>query len=581
MVTKEERETFQQKVLEQLQKQYPTSEYLIVFDYKESAVEQAVKRRLIEAVGKEQAFYLNLPQFTDVLDTPSSFQKDPTLIVEMGRKRFNRPLEFEESYEVYYGVVSLKILQQLASTIKQLTLKDYIPYLAELFTTFRVPRLFTQYEAPFLVIEGLEFDSLYKNTGTEDQIRTKTFTLPIKNYEAISFIIKVPQTELSWHISIKKATTEKFKREYAFTWYADEVYWPIIVYTVDLHIPTKAWNTVLLLSEDLLKRDRISENGLEYTIPRIAFEVNRDLFLMGQALVAKEFFSESFKWRNLTVYYPKGDAALKGFIIQALNILDQDQIHFVPDLEQKIEAIVFSLGIRGLFAGRVTREQIGTRLILYIDLSSYSGITLTVIMHELLHYTSVVIDVNPVIRESFTQLATYLLLPPEIFQKFKEETTSEERKTVSTFFRAGYHYTVLPLFLYETFLKTREKEFLDLFFTTDLPLFYERLTKLFAQKRFYEELAYLLDFKNKEKYVLREDTYEFLMNEFGRVVLHLIVIYYNKEIITQDFTYELVTLYYNGAAFRLKGTEYDIKWVDLTPYYHKLPETIQQIFKIL
>jgi hypothetical protein len=536
---------------------------------------------------------LNLPQFEPLLkplarDFSSHFtEEESPLFPEFGERKSKRIPIFEELPTLFYAILSKEEFSKLQKELNQIPLKIYIQFLQNYFEEY--PHLFTEKwgsyttAVPFLVvaIDNLKFYNLSLRHIPDRDIRLKTGRFAVKDEYFFSF--RVEKDGKTWEISISQATSDSFKATYTFEWYETERYFPLVIYNVPLQVPTSLWNIILLLSQDLLKGSEITDGEDVYPIPIIAFEINRPYFLSGKSIFVRKIFSNSFSWRTLQIYYPKDRSNLEELIHQGLAILDAHKISFLPEYQKDLEAIIFSYGIKGIAAGQVSVEYIGGRAHIFIDLGSFT-ITAEIILHELLHKTSYTVYTTKTIRESFTSLATYLLLPPEELQKFQQKVLSGELRG-GGFFGPDLAYTIFPVFLYQTFLQENPLAFISLYTTPTLEELLAKLPTLFTKKLFHEELTYLCDFRNSDKYL--EYDYEYLMNDMNanKIVMQLLAIYYFKEELTKNFTYRLVFLNLWRAAFQQKGvpsSEADIEYHELDPYIKKLPpELVHIVQKIL
>jgi hypothetical protein len=579
MLSKEQEQRHKQQLLQKLREKYPAEDYEVIFAHNESAVFHHIQKWIVNLIGRERAFYLNHSKFREKLDTQPSYNPEniKTAIVKVSIYRKDDYTTYNY-YETHYGIIDKRVVQKLFNEIKEMTLQEYLIDLSKRFTNLSAHELYTGYDLPFLILPGgYEFYSYRVYPTPEDKIRTKTFSLDIKSGRRLSFTVK--QGEKAWYVAITRTKSEMLKDRYQFEWHSEKVYWPVIVFDVGLEIPMDVWNTIIMLVADLLKQDVISSTGERYRIPVIAFEIQRNLFLMGRLHLTKKVLSDSISWRDGVVYLPKNKEKLQNFIKEALSILDQRNIEFIPRITKNFGGIIFAFGTRGLAAGSVQTDIIGGKVFIFIDLEKYTGIELSVVMHELLHYVSPIVNAVPVIRESFTNLATYLVLPEEYWTKFQEQVRKAERK-VSLWSLSSYHYTVFPMFLYQKFVKGREQLFLDIFSSPTLDILHDRLPELFKEKYFAEELQYLIKYRDEEKYSIHssveDDVWHLVNKEPANAVTLLLALWYNKEEFTENFHYRINWLTASALSLIHKETGYT-KFISRKELLAKMPDHLKHI----
>jgi hypothetical protein len=588
-----ETELLQEQLETQFAVKYPHDQYLYFVENDRYKLMRTVLEYFLGNLTEDQLMRLNLPQFATSLkplleEFQFQYSEGSALFPEYGEKRIKQWHDpFEEPPIIYYAILSKEEYGRLQSELNQVPLKKYIRFLQKLFIepVELITNKWGYDKVPFLIADkgALKFYNLSTWHVHDWDVRIKTGRFPIKNEFRFSF--KVKKGDQSWDITISKADSEVFKDTFSFEWYETEQYLPLIIFNVPIHVPKVLWNITILLAQKLLKAPQISDGVETYTIPVIAFEINRPYFLLGEPYFVQKVFSESFIWRDLQIYYPPDQSALLNFIQQGLSILDGNEISFLPEYLVKMDAIIFSYGIQGLNAGQVSVEFIGGKYYLFIDLDRYAGLKLEVVLHELLHKTSASSRLIKPVRESFTTLATYLLLPEGELQKFQQEVLAGESLRGYHFAGSDLAYTIFPIFLYQTFCQENPAAFVALYLSHTVEEILAKLPDFFAEKLFYEELSYLCDFSNAEKYLEYDDDYLYEEHNTNHIVLQLLAIYFFKEELTENFTYMLTYLSSRRAGFQQKGmpkSQANFKYHDLDPYIRKLPPSLlQAVRKIL
>jgi hypothetical protein len=586
-------EALKKQIETEFAERYPSTQYLYFMETREGILVDRVLEYLEGHLTESQLMKLNLPQFEPLVkpitgEFRAHWSEESLLFPEYGEKTIKHWTDpFSSPPIIFYAILSKEEFKKLQQTLDQVPLKKYIHFLQKCFIEYE--DLFTNKwhsydKAPFLVVNidsasPLKFYKLKKHYLDNNDIRMKTGRFSVKDDHILTF--NVQKDNQNWDIHISTATSEKFKYTFSFEWYETEQYFSLVIFDVPLQVPTSLWNTVLLLSQGLLKSEEITDGEDVYTIPVIAFEVNRPYFISGESYFIQKVFSESFPWRTIQIYYPPNQPELAEFIHQGLAILDKNKISFLPEKET-LDAIIFSYGIRGIAAGQVNIDRIGDHIQIFVDLSQHATITIEIILHELLHKTSCTINFIKPLRESFTTLATYLLLPPESLEQFEKNAlvSPEKESRWSHLFGPDSAYTIFPLFLYHTFLKESKNiaAFINLYLSQTEAEFLTKLPEVFSKKFFYEELTYLADFRNEEKYPKYDWDY---MHETdsNSIILQIIAIYFFKEELAKNYTYSLAYLSSRSAGFQEKGkpqNEADFQYYNLDSYIKKLPPAIIQ-----
>lgn len=445
------------------------------------------------------------------------------------------------------------------------------------------------YDKPFFEYKGIIFTNprYYENKSGKYKVESKFISIIFKGYEIFEFTIKY--NDNSQTIKIIRGYKKQYAKKCVFEWYRHKFLIPIIVLIISKELPKKIKKLILLLCSDLITPTIYTDSedkSKRYTckVPTIAFNIDGTVY-SGYKYIAS-LFLDSFKWKRkdktYTIYHPKENKEIEEKIKEILIIFNEKDIQFIKDVRKNLKSIIFTYDITKFAKGTVYRTTIDKENVLIIDLSIDPS--KKTILHELLHYTTYSINFIPMLRESFNTLATYLLLPKNQFNKFIKETLlkGEEYEKELIIGTNIYAYSILPIFFYEIIGKNNIDKYFNLFFSDTKEEFIDKLKQIFTKKKFYEEITYLIDYKNTDKNIKSDflENYTNIKLFADDITRSIFIIYYNKKEFSDNFTKRICYLSSNKVCYTdEKKTIGYTKWIEINKqkYKENIPEQIRKI----
>ncbi|MBD3197973.1 MAG: hypothetical protein GF317_23185, partial [Candidatus Lokiarchaeota archaeon] len=285
-------------------------------------------------------------------------------------------------------------------------------------------------ENPFFIYNDIIFYNLSSSRGYETSIESKFIYLKLKRYTAMSFYIKY--NTKSYFIKVIHGYNKQFIKKCVFEWYRSIFNIPIVIFSLPKEMPESIKDLILELCGNLLEPKFVSDNGKEYKykIPIIAFDEISGTIYSGYEYLASRLY-DSFIWNRkktaninkiYEIYHPKNQKKFLKQLTNILKIFDENKIEFNTNIRDTLTTIIFNIRSLILKRGSVHTTMIDNEKVLFIDLSNYAATEDEIILHELLHYTTVSVNFIKIIRECFNTLATYLLLPEPKFKEFIEKS---------------------------------------------------------------------------------------------------------------------------------------------------------------